>query len=376
MTGDYPFSSIQLNGRFIELSAISTGAVEAKSSFEKETLSFIQDWLNGKEHFTLHTSGSTGTPKLITVRRDQMIASANATAKALQLKTNDTSLLCIDSKYIGGKMMLVRAFVVGMQITAVEPEANPLEKIPRDQCVNFAAFVPYQVQHILVSNGPHSFDPIKKLIIGGSALPPSTTFQLQSVNSECYATYGMTETISHIALQQLNGHDKQQYFHTLPGIVLQTDERGCLIINAPYIDHPVVTNDLVELINKEAFYITGRWDNVINSGGYKVIPEKVEATIQKILDDTETKMKFFISGISDPVLGQKVVMVVEANSHTVENFLRFFELLRSSVHRYEVPKAILLSGPFLYTETGKINRLQSLNNIQKIIETRDLSSLK
>lgn len=354
-----------LNGRFVRYQEVDT--VTGNSPFENETLSFIREWILGNQNFHLQTSGSTGKPKLITIHRDQMVASAIATAKALGLKRDDVALLCIDPKYIGGKMMMVRSFVVGMLLIAVEPSANPVEHIRSDQCVNFAAFVPYQIQKIIDSSFSENLNRIEKIIIGGAAIESHTREQLQRFDVKCYATFGMTETISHIALQKVNGPDQQKYFETLPGVTVQTDERGCLTIRAPYLPDTVVTNDMTELVDPTHFRLLGRWDNVINSGGVKIHPEEIEAAIKNILESGGHKTSFVIHSLPDAFLGQKLVLLVEASSNSVETFLTFVGKMREQLHPYQVPKAIATVSALEYTETGKINRLQSAKNIVDVI---------
>lgn len=355
-----------LNGRFVSFSEL--GTVIANTPFENETLSFVRDWISGVHEFVLQTSGSTGDPKKIVIFRDQMVASALATANALNLKKGDTALLCIDPKYIGGKMMIVRALEVGMTLIATEPSGNPLVHIRSGQCVNFAAFVPYQIQKIITSDFSKNFNQIKKAIIGGSALEWTTKEQLQHFETMCFATFGMTETISHIALQKINGVDKQPYFKTLPGIAVQTDARGCLVIQASYLPEKIITNDIVELIDEHHFRLLGRWDNVINSGGVKIHPEEVEAAIKNIMESAGIETSFFIHSLPDAFLGQKVVLLVEAPSHTVETFLSLVGKMRERLHRYHLPKCIGFVRKFSLTETGKINRVQSAKNIVDIIE--------
>jgi o-succinylbenzoate---CoA ligase len=359
----YPFSSIWINGRTVSLDLICTEQATPLSPFENNTFTFIREWLSEQVMFSTQTSGSTGTPKTISFTRDQMMASARLTAQVLGLRQSYHALVCIDTNYIGGKMMLVRSFITGMKILAVDPCACPLQKIPVDTCVNFAAFVPYQVQSMLVSKHPHFLNNPDVAIIGGAPLDEQVIEQLQGLLCRCYATYGMTETISHVALRTLNGHARNDHFQALPGISLQKDERGCLVIEAPFLEGKIVTNDLVETTGQGRFQWLGRWDNVINSGGVKVIPEKIEAALEKIFSEAGITNRFFIHSIPDKTFGHKVVLVLEAAGSTPALLEKIFPEILTHISAYERPREVLIVKNFSTAGSGKINRSNTLKNI-------------
>jgi O-succinylbenzoic acid--CoA ligase len=359
----YPFSSMWINGREILLDTIVQEIATPFSAFEEHTFSFIRQWFTGEKNFTVQTSGSTGTPKTISFTREQMMASAWLTEKALALTVGNSALVCIDTRYIGGKMMLVRSFTTGMKILAIDPCACPLQKIPVDRCVNFAAFVPYQVQSMLVSKHPHLINNVDSILIGGAPLEEKLIDQLQQFCCRCYATYGMTETISHVALRKLNGKHPEFFFNSLAGITLSQDARGCLCIQAPYLSEEIISNDLVNLLSSTSFQWLGRWDNIINTGGVKVIPEKIEAAVQKILDKIQANDHFFIHGKPDKNFGTSIVLVLQQSSLTEQIVKQTIEQLPSLISPFEIPKEILLSPEFIHTETGKINRLKTLTTV-------------
>ncbi|MEL6976647.1 MAG: O-succinylbenzoic acid--CoA ligase, partial [Bacteroidota bacterium] len=174
---------------------------------------------------------------------------------------------------------------------------------------------------------------------------------------KAFETYGMTETITHIAFRSLNGQT-EKVFQTLPQVTVSADARGCLVINAPRISSElIVTNDLVELVSENQFKWLGRIDSVINSGGVKIIPEKVESTLANHLTQ-----RFFITGVPDPTLGQKVVLVVEGAALSDKQS----EHLKSSfqkLEKFERPKDIVFVPKFLETGTGKVQRSQTLDLI-------------
>lgn len=355
---------IIVNGISYSLSEIQEG--QFKSTPENVSLTFCHDWLTGKREFTLQTSGSTGKPKTIHVTRNQLKASADLTNSFLTLQRGYTSLICLDTRYIAGIMMLVRSMEAGMNMYIVEPTANPFEKIAPGTTIDFIALVPYQLETILRSTNRSDLDKIKIALIGGAPLSHPVKAKLQLLSCTFYATYGMTETLSHIALQKLNGENAQNFFQTLNNISVQVDQRGCLIINASHLGpDSIVTNDLVEMISENQFRWLGRFDNVINSGGVKVIPEKIESAITPLMAELNLVNRFFIAGIPDRTLGEIVVLFVEGEmpDKNLEKIL--LQRLKEQLDKYEVPKSILYLSKFIQTDTGKINKPKTLELINE-----------
>lgn len=347
-------SSISINSREISISAILSGSAHPQSEFERETFAFIKSWLNQTQTFTLTTSGSTGTPKEITLTRNQLQQSAHRTIKALNLSSVHTALICLDTRYIAGKMMLVRALEANMLMVAVEPSSNPLKNISRQP--HFGAFVPLQLDEIFKhEESVKKLNRFKSVILGGTSISASLMQKIKTLSCDAYATYGMTETVSHIALQKLNGADAQDYFETLRGVTIKTDERDCLVIELNGFTEPVITNDLVKIIDHSGFEVLGRYDNIINSGGVKLIPETIERKVEPIL-----KQSFFVSGIADERLGQKLIFVVE--SHVQPGLMA---TLRLALSAYEIPKEIFYVDQFVRTQTQKINRPKTLEKALK-----------
>lgn len=353
--------SIVINGKAYTYDQVVNDDMTPATAFEKSTLSFCRAWLKGEKIFQQETSGSTGKPKQIEITRDQMISSARMTEKALGLKQHQTALICLDTKYIAGKMMLVRSFVTDMQIIAVEPSSNPLDQLPPDERIDFAAFVPLQL-YTMMSENPEKLNQVKVAIVGGGKVNPELNQKLQQTSCRLYETFGMTETISHIALRKLNGdRNAQQLFEALPGVSLKLDDRGCLAIEAPFLSNMVYTNDLVNLIDPVHFKWLGRWDNVINTGGSKVIPEEVESRLKKLFDEMSWTHRFFIAGMEDKILGQKVCLIIEGDEMPLPVINQIKVKIKEQVPRFEAPRDILFIKKFMETETGKINRKETLN---------------
>ncbi|UII24907.1 AMP-binding protein [Fulvivirga maritima] len=336
------------------------GSFAISNPFENTTVSFIKDWLSGQSSFELQTSGSTGTPKKIKIKRSQMEASARQTMQALGI-TQGNALVCLDTAYIAGKMMLVRALLHQMNIIAVTPGSNPLKGLNTQP--DFAALVPLQVETILADEeSKNMLNRMQAVIIGGAPVSNHLAQQIEKLQVPAYATYGMTETVSHIALKRLNGSEKDDTYIAFDEVQLALDERGCLTIQSAVTDgETIITNDRVDLKTPHTFEWLGRIDNVINSGGVKVQSEKVERAIEKIFSGLRITHRFFIAGVPDSTLGQKVIMVVESNASLPETAI--IDKLKLAVNKYEIPKQIYYIASFAETKTGKVNRSEILKEV-------------
>ena len=337
---------------------LQESAFEAVTEQEQAVISFVRQWLNNQQEFMVHTSGSTGVPKQIVVSRKRMQASARLTLQALGIASGDQALLCIHASYIGGKMMLVRALEGNLPLLVVEPSADPLQALPPHAQPVFAALVPLQLQAILQNeNSLAKLNRMKAVIVGGAPVSPLLEQQVQAVQAPLYSTYGMTETVSHIALRRLNGKNRQNYFTALPQIRLALDARGCLIIDGPVVDEPVVTNDVVELLADNQFRWLGRADNIINSGGVKVQAERVEAVAEACLSQHQLLTRRLLAGsMADEKLGQKLVLLLEGEPLAASVEQQLLNCLQQELPRYWAPKHIFYLPKFVESSNGKIKR--------------------
>ncbi len=343
---------LMLNDRPVQTHALATA--QPQSEFERHLISFWNEWQAGKHGFELQTSGSTGTPKILSVHRSQMEASARMTLTALGLGANHTALICLDTRYIAGKMMLVRCWTGNLGMVAIEPSANPFQRLSHEK-IDFVALVPYQLKTILRAPERKWFDQIKHVIVGGAPLDERTRQELHLFTAQFYETFGMTETLSHIALKKINGPNRSDYFHILPGVRIRQDERACLCIEAPYLPAEVISNDVVEMKSPEEFIWLGRVDNVINSGGIKIFPESTERKIERIFAELQLTNRYFIAGLPDEKWGQTVVLLVEGElQKPVYDALE--KKLKFHLAKFELPRSICFIGKFAETATGKINR--------------------
>ncbi len=344
----------------------------ATTPYEAEALRFCEAWLSGQETFVLHTSGSTGTPKPITLTRAQMQASARLTGQTFGLQTGDHALVCLNIRYIAGVMMLVRGLELGLPMTILEPSGNPLTGLHPAIPFAFTALVPLQLQTILEQGDARQLallNGMKAILVGGAATSPALEQALQVINAPVFATYGMTETVSHIAIRQLNGPQATDYFTALTGVTLGADDRGCLHITAAASNFErVQTNDVVEFLSEppyRTFRISGRADSIINSGGVKIQPETVERIMQQQLAGHRLNPRLFVAGVPDERLGQQLVAVVEEITVPDVVWQAVQQEIRRQLGPYHVPKALLTISRFAETPTGKIDRKQTLASLSK-----------
>ena len=326
------------------------------SHYEQKVIDFCQNWLDGQQEFVLKTSGSTGEPKPISLTRNQMIASANLTGKTFGLRMGDKALVCLNVDYIAGIMMLVRGMELGLALTIIEPTGNPLQNI-ENPCFDFYAFVPLQLQNLLENKeNIEILNKSKAVIVGGAAVNEVLEKEILKLSVPVYSTYGMTETVSHIAIRRLNGRNKSEIFQVLEGVRIGIDERNCLNIIAEASNNELVqTNDIVEILNEREFQLIGRFDNIINSGGVKIQLEKVEKLIENEIKLLNPK-RYFAYGVPDSTLGQKLVLFVEGEEVNDDLKNIFFKNIQSILTKYEVPKEIYFVEKFIELPTGKIDK--------------------
>lgn len=345
------------------LESIKEGNFIATDESMQIAWDFAQSWLSGASTFYLPTSGSTGLPKEIEISRKQMLASAEATAKALNLFNCQSALLALNPQYIGGKMMLVRALEYGLSLTGIPPVGNPFAHLGRQEgrlkSYDFVALVPTQLYNIALET-PHLLaylNGCKVIILGGGSISENLMEIIQTLETPVYNTYGMTETVSHIALRRLNGAGKVAYFTALEGVQLSTDQRACLRIWADATNQTwVQTNDVVELMDSQRFIWKGRADNILNTGGIKVQIEVLEAKIEAILRREGIDIALAIVGVPDEKWQEKIVLFLETNTLPAQLHDKLLQCLKNELLAHEVPKEVIFRQTFIRTKTGKIKR--------------------
>lgn len=341
---------VRISGKMFNEEEIRAGAhmgFFTQSPFQHQLLLFLQDWFSPAATLKLQTSGSTGSPTQIIVRKEQMIRSAEMTCHYFQLKENDKALLCLPLDYIAGKMMVVRAICGGLDLYPKTPSGHPLADNTRSY--DFAAMVPMQIYNSLqMPKEKQRLSQIKSVIIGGGAIDNLLQEALKDFPNKIYSTYGMTETVSHVALRKINGDDAVEYYTPLAGVSIELSEAQTLIIHAPLVaDGAVLTNDIAELGINNTFRILGRKDNIINTGGIKVQIEEVERILRPWI-----KGNFAITAVPHPRLGEAVVLVTDTQDYP--GALK--KIIDPLLPRYQQPLHIITVAAVPQTGTGKTDR--------------------
>jgi len=351
------------------LKEVGYSLVKEGDIYEQSIGDFLLEWCNDYSSISVKTSGSTGNPKQISLQKRHMVNSSLATGAFFELEPGSSALHCLPTDFIAGKMMLVRAMVLGLELDYVAPSSRPLDFVSKTY--DFCAMVPFQLE-----NSMEKIDTIKTLIVGGAPMSANLKELVRNKKTNVYETYGMTETITHIAVKSINNvrsslskepvpstvevlktGSVETSFKTLPKVKISTDERNCLIINAPHIsDNPVVTNDVVNLISENEFDWLGRFDNIINSGGIKLFPEQIEAKLTGMVEN-----RFFVTGLPDEKLGHRLVLVVEGNIDVETLFQKVKST--SALEKFEIPKEIYTVSEFISASNNKILRKETLQAV-------------
>jgi O-succinylbenzoic acid--CoA ligase len=319
---------------------------------------FLNEWFNDSPVITVHTSGSTGVPKELIARKDQMMQSARLTCEFLNLQAGDTALLCMNLRYIGAMMVVVRSLVAGLNLIVRPASGHPLSDISVP--LKFAAMVPLQVYNTLhTREEKEQLKQTEILIIGGGAVDEALEAEIKSLPIAVYSTYGMTETLSHIALRRLNGNSASDHYYPFSSVELSLSPENTLVIKAPLVcDDILQTNDIARIYPDGSFIILGRKDNVINSGGIKIQAEEVEKLLRPFIP-----VPFVITTVSDPRLGQAVTLLIEGQLDMEELKNKVQEIL-SPYHR---PKYIRMVDLIPQTGNGKINRVECRTLAEKLL---------
>lgn len=350
-------SKLIIEGNDISIPDLVSGklSIGSYSELQKSVLSFITTWYQDHASFEVLTSGSTGPPKTLVITREAMEESAKMTADAINLKSGMVSLLAMNPKFIAGKMMIARALTLNMDLVVVPSSSVPLKDLEPGVQIDFTAVVPLQLEALIDGGYIDKLNSMQSILVGGAPVSTSLMEKIEELLVPVYHTYGMTETISHIALRKLNGAEKSESYTVLNDIQIDTDARGCLVVSGGFLIDSLITNDQVEITGPSEFNWLGRLDNVINSGGVKLNPETLEPRIVKLLQaQNEPINQLFLAGVPDSKLGEKMILFIEGQlTSKKENMLNWF---RSNLDTYHCPKDIIELEEFELTQSGKLNR--------------------
>lgn len=317
-----------------------------------QAFAFWENWIAEDKWMYVKTSGSTGNPKTIALEKQNMSLSARKTLDYFQLTKGNKALLCLSMETIAGKMMLLRSILGELELEIIAPTSNPLLNL--DEAIDFLAIVPLQLETCLDEN-PEKLHLVKNIIVGGAPLSAKIIEKLKAEKLTVYQTFGMTETISHIALKK-TGFDATTTYEALSGIEF-LEKEGKLVIDYPaFFEAPLATNDLIQLVDGTHFEWLGRADFIINSGGLKLNPEQIESKISHLFPS-----KFIVTSLPDERLGSIAVLLIESEK---EIFIQKSDLEKYLV-KFEIPKKIAFITQFVRTESGKIMRKESTSKIEQ-----------
>lgn len=332
-----------------DIRQLIAGGAEVHSPALWDLYLFLNEWFNASPVITVYTSGSTGTPKELIVRKDQMMQSARLTCEFLNLKEGQSALLCMNLRYIGAMMVVVRSLVAGLNLIVRPASGHPLADIKEP--LGFVAMVPLQVYNTLQI--PEEKERLKQtdiLIIGGGAVDEALEAEIKHLPTAVYSTYGMTETLSHIALRRLNGTSASEHYYPFSSVKLSLSAENTLIIDAPLVcDGTLQTNDIARIYPDGSFMILGRKDNVINSGGIKIQAEEIEKVLRPFIS-----LPFVITSVPDHRLGQAVTLLIAGQLGTKE----IEDKLQTILEPYYRPRYILTTDCIPQTKNGKISRAE------------------
>lgn len=325
--------------------------------FPFDLLIFLKEWFNSSPYIFVQTSGSTGEPKEMQVEKNRMLQSASLTCHFLGLNKGDTALLCMNLKYIGAKMVVVRSLYAELNLIPTEVTGNPLKNV--DSTI-FAAMTPIQVFNTLQDDiEREKLKNIKNLIIGGGAIHEALSVELSNFVNPIWSTYGMTETLSHIALRQINGDNASDWYTPFENVTVGLSENNTLVIDAPLLaKERLLTNDVAEINERGEFRIIGRLDNMINTGGIKVQIEELENILRKLITTD-----FMITSVSNSKFGEAIILLVKEGIYSMNELYEICEVLLSP---YKRPKKIFLIQEIPYTETNKLDRQRGKQIAEKL----------
>lgn len=313
---------------------------------------FIVKWMAGETSFTVQTSGSTGPPKNIQLTRKQLIASANRTNDYFQLNSNSTVLMVLSPHTIAGKMMLVRALIGDYSLIIDSPNLNPLKNVTEDTCISFASLVPAQIAY-LINSSPVRFSQIETILLGGAPLNEKIESQLHILHNNCYMGFGMTETVSHIAVRKLG----ESHYKALKGVTFSSSDNQLIIEDKFLNSDKLITTDTVELIDNQHFNWLGRHDFVINSGGVKLHPEQIEQVLSDLILGT-----FIIASEPDVTFGERCILIADFDCGTID-LEKIQERCLERIGKHAQPKSIIYKQ--IAIEAGKkINRRELLASLR------------
>ncbi len=352
-----PFTTLTIDGQRLEGDAILRWADALASSngdarWTVELRDTLRELCTGDGTLTAHTSGTTGPPKELRLHPNDLRSSARLTGHTFHLKLGDRALLCLPCSFVAGKLMLVRGFVIGLDLHIIDPAGGVLNNLRSNDRFRFAAMVPNQLHRALQDDRARLERQFHTILLGGGPVSKALEEDVQDLAVEVFHGYGSTETLTHVALRRLNGPRRQEWSEAIGDITFEVDERGCLVVHTPHLrtkDH--VTNDVVELLDERRFRWLGRSDNVILSGGRKIFPEHMEQRTAGLLPYAH-----YFTARPDDKLGECVGLVIETDQPAEAVVPEVLGLLQDVLEPWEMPRRVTAVTAFDRTASGKVRR--------------------
>jgi o-succinylbenzoate---CoA ligase len=305
----------------------------------------------------LATSGSTGVPKAAELTADALLASARASlARIGAVAGTGRWLCCLPTHHIAGLGVLVRSLVSGVEPAfADRVDAELVAAAPCD----YVSLVPTQLRRLLDAGAP--VDRFGTILVGGAATPTDLLDAADAAGARVVTTYGMTETCGGCVYDGV----------PLDGVRVETDAAGLIRIAGPVLfsgyrlapeltkasvhDGWFVTSDLGEVTADGSVVLRGRADDVINTGGEKVVPAQVERAL-RALDSVSDAV---VVGVPDADWGERVTAIIVPADRTSPPNLAVLRMeLRGTLPRYAMPRAIVTVEQIPMLASGKPDRLK------------------
>ena len=294
------------------------------------------------------TSGSTGVPKGVELSAAALRHSARASLDRVGARPGERWLCCLPVTHVAGLQVLVRALAGGTE--PVLAERADAETVAASGCAH-VSLVPTQLQRLLLRAGT-PLAGFSSVLLGGAAAPPALLTAARDAGVPVVTTYGMTETCGGCVYDGI----------PLDGVRAEVRDDGRIWISGPvlfsgYLGGPRApadgwfrTGDLGVLDAAGRLTVRGRADDVINTGGHKVVPGEVAAALQTCPGVRDAA----VVGQPDPEWGERVVAVVvpadPADPPALELLRRH---VRERLPRYAIPSRVVTVDAVPMLPSGK-----------------------
>jgi o-succinylbenzoate---CoA ligase len=300
------------------------------------------------------TSGSTGEPKGVELSAAALTHSARASLARVGARPGERWLLCLPASHVAGVQVLVRSLLSGTE-PGLAPAATA-DALTSSGCRHISV-VPTQLVRLLDEpGGTAALAGFSSVLVGGAAAGAAVLGRARAAGINVVTTYGMSETCGGCVYDGV----------PLDGVRVRADDEGRLRISGPvlmnrYHRRPdltgdvldgdeFVTSDLGSVADGGRVVIRGRADDVINTGGHKVIPGEVAAALASCPGVREV----VVVGRPDPEWGERVTAVVVPADPTDPPGLELLRIhVRETLPRYASPSEVVLTEAIPVLPSGK-----------------------